>query len=215
MHQTLYFFSFPEVSDECDFDDKYYHCSLESDFLMAKPRRRVLVIECTPKRHDRDEGSILFEFLKMTNPNLIGKTHRIRNKSELLKYLADGKVMREFDFVHLSAHGAFNIYGEPIFLLPNGYLLPTEFPDSCFRSKVVTLSVCSLCRKEFIEPLMNLTKAEYVIGPQRDVLFDDAAMWFSYFYYLVIGHRYTVWNACDRANRHLEDIARGGFAYWH
>jgi len=178
-----------------------------------KDRKRVLVLECVPKRDKMDEGIILYKFMSMTNMDLVG-TIRVTHKRDLLNIMCNKSVMRQFGFVHISAHGNEDADGEPILELPNGYLYSLEFPANCFKGKTVTFSACRLCRSSFIDTFMDQTGARYVVGPKKDVSFDDSAVWFINFYYLTLSHGYRPFDACYRVNEQYDDKIRGAFNCW-
>ena len=176
-------------------------------------RRRLFILECTPK-HEYREGEVLFNFLNMTEPNALF-IRDFTNKSKLLSYIRRKRNLAGFDLIHLSGHGVSKF----VFELPRGFVSPDEFPDSCFEGMIVTISACGLSSKEFMNPFIERTKARGAIAPQNNVEFADAAIFYSYFYYLVMHHRFSPARALDTAKRLLCDMSgegrvRGGWFYW-
>jgi hypothetical protein len=92
----------------------------------------------------------------------------------LITYLGN-PALRQFGYVHLSGHG---YGGEGVFCTPNGDLRPKDFPENCFKNKLVTISACSLGNIEFMNPFMDHTCAKYVLAPNKTVDFVDAALCF-------------------------------------
>lgn len=182
-------------------------------FVIRRPR--VFIMECIPKSDEYREGEVLFKFLEMTDPKDIA-VKDFTTKSEFLGYLKRKMNLDGFNFVHLSGHG------EPkrcAFELPLGLVEPDEFPPDCFEGRRVALSACALSRREFIEPFMETTGAKAVIAPRKDVRFDDAAIWYLNYYYLMLHHRFTSMGAFDRVNDTLcygprRGRVKGAFEHW-
>jgi len=177
-------------------------------------RNELFILECTPKC-DHREGEVLFNFLDMTEPDTLF-IRDFTTKNEFLGYLRRKKNLDGCDVIHLSGHG--DSYTNT-FDLPQGRVLPDEFPKGCFEGKIVTLSACALARKQFMDPFIAVTKADYVIGPMYDVEFADAAIWYLNYYYLILHHNFTPVGALDRTNRMLcgssqRGRVKGGWVQW-
>jgi hypothetical protein len=183
-------------------------------------KKKILIIECIPKIDKVDEGLILYKFLKMT---FVEYVHLVRRSSKqgLINYLKNKKDLDEFQFVHLSGHGAHGTKYRPIigykeislFQTPKGVLLPEDFPKDCFDQKTVTLSACSLGNKDFVNRFMEQTSARKVIAPLRDVQCGDASMWFTLFYYYAL-NGCSLKAAFDRTEKALNHV-RGSFQFWY
>jgi hypothetical protein len=182
--------------------------------------KRLFIIECMPKSDGCKEGELLFNLLGMTidvrSRGEVALKDDLVSKPEFLKYVARKSIARRFDFIHLSGHG------DPDgcrFEVPRGKVRPEEFPEDCFKGRTVTFASCGLSRNGFMQGFLNRTGAEAAIAPLNDVDFDDSAIWYSYFYYLVLHHGFTPWEAFERTRRFLCDSPRngrvkGGFQYW-
>jgi hypothetical protein len=180
---------------------------------------KLFVMECIPKIDDCREGQVLFDFLNMT----LVVTNRgevlekdFSSKNEFLSYLRRKPNIKGCNFIHLSGHGDPDSRS---FQLPAGDVHPEDFPKSCFKGRTVTFSACSLSRNDFMNDFLERTEAEAVIVPMNDVAFDDAAIWYAYFYYLVLHHGFTAEGAWNRSRRLLCEApgkgqVRGGFQYW-
>jgi hypothetical protein len=183
-------------------------------FLLRRPR--LFIMECIPKTDVYKEGEVLFKFLEMTDPKDIA-IKEITTKTEFIRYLSRKSNLEKFNFVHLSGHGCGS---RPVFELPLGQVGPEDFPEGCFEGKRVTLSACGLSRSDFMDPFMETTGVKAAIVPRKDVRFDDAAIWFHTYYYLMLRHRFTPARAFDRANDMLcygprRGRVKGGFEYWY
>lgn len=169
---------------------------------------KLLIIECISREERLNESIILYEFLKMSAPKRI-RCIRCSSKDEVLKYLESKENLTRYQYVHLSGHGdAQNC----AFKTPRGDIWPQEFPRGCFNGKTVTLSACDLGKKEFIEPFLDATAARFAIAPQREVLFIDAALWYTIFYYnaLHIGNKPDC--SYDKTQKSL--YVKGAFRFW-
>ena len=174
----------------------------------------LLIIEAIPKKDKAREGVVLNEFLRMTDPE--GHYFNLKeytNVYDLLTYIENCRNMERYDFVHLSGHGEVD-ETRAIFKCPKGHIAADEFPPDCFGGRTVALSACQLGMKAFIDPFMEQTGAKYVIAPQREVPFIDAAVFFVNFYYFVAQHGNRATTAFSKTDEHLQRRARGGFKLW-
>jgi hypothetical protein len=182
---------------------------------MLLRRPRLFIMECIPRSDEYEEGEVLFRFLEMTDPKDIA-IKEFMSKTAFINYLHRKRNLEGFNFVHISGHGDSD---RPALEMPYGYVHPEDFPDSCFEKKFVTFSACGLSREDFISPFMEATGARAVIAPRKNVQFDDAAIWYLTYYYLMLHHRFTPAKAFDRVNDILcygprRGRVRGGFEYW-
>ncbi len=182
-------------------------------FVIRRPR--LFIMECIPKSDEYREGEVLFRFLEMTDPKDIA-VKDFQGKTEFLRYLRRKRNLERFNFIHLSGHG------DPkrcAFELSFGWVYPDEFPQSCFEGKRVALSACGMSRRDFVDPFMEVTGAKAVIAPRKDIRFDDAAIWYLNYYYLMLHHRFTSMGAFDRVNDTLcygprRGRVKGAFEHW-
>jgi hypothetical protein len=119
--------------------------------------------------------------------------------------------LRAFSYVHISAHGDEDGVG---LILPRGVLRPDDVPKGCLRGKCLTLSACQTGKADFVTRFVARTEADIAIGPSRDVAHAEAAMFFAYFYFLVLNGNMTPFDAYSKARRDLGRKVRGGFSYW-
>lgn len=181
--------------------------------MAERKGRRVLVLECIPKRERKSEAAILDNFLRMVFYDRRDRAtiYRVTGKGQLLRYLEGKRDLDGYQFVHVSAHG------EPdqvALRLPKGHLYAADLRPGCFAGKTVSFSSCAMGHKAFADQVVAATGAENVIAPLHDVYYADAALWFMNFYFLVLDAGYTPRNAFFRVNRMLSDKVKGGFQFY-
>jgi hypothetical protein len=176
----------------------------------SKAAKRMIFFEGIPQNEGRNEGAVLFEFLTMSDPGQV-EGEDITNKKDLIAALSDAKRLKAFSFVHISAHGDEDGVG---LILPRGVLRPDDVPQGCLRGKCLTLSACQTGKAEFVKQFVERTEADIAIGPSRDVAHAEAAMFFAYFYFLVLHSGMKPYGAFNKARDDLGRRVRGGFSYW-
>ena len=180
----------------------------------------LLIIECIPKQ-DRGrqnkarEGMILFRFLTLPGTENLDIKHReFQNKKDLIKFLNREKNVENYGFVHLSGHGLKIDKHTAVFELSRGVMDAHEFPEDCFWDQSVALSACELGQTVFVDPFIEQTGPADVIGPQKDVPFTDACVFWINYYYLVLEEGLTPKNAFEKTRTFLKKRMTGGFKYW-
>jgi len=174
----------------------------------------LLILECVPKKWKAREGLALYHFLKLpVGTDIDVKLVEFRTKTEFLKFLSKEKNLSQFQFVHLSGHGSIHKH-VGVFELPYGDVLPQEFPKACFEGQCITLSACELGKSDFSGPFIQQTLPEFVIGPSRDVTFDDAIIFWVNFYFFVLYRDFKATTAFDKTRGFLAPHIKGGFSYW-
>jgi hypothetical protein len=178
---------------------------------MSQDFERLAIIECIPKKDDKQEGLAIYEFLHTTGIDFVDY-YEFTNRSDLLEFLESEKML-EYGSVHLSGHGAAS-GDEAWFKMPRGRIHPDEFPEECFLGKVVAISACELGRKCFADTFLATTGAAAMIAPQREVPFIDAAVFFVNYYYHLYCQGVLPGTAFGRTRNYLNGKARGGFQYF-
>jgi hypothetical protein len=174
-------------------------------------KRGVLIIECIGKKEGKREGELLARFLELVLEDRLQDIELVNmtSKSELSDFLPGGKnVLGRYANVHISAHGAPEDFAIE---LPKGTLEIGEMEKGCFKGKTLTLSSCSMGRIDVARELFDWTGVRNVVAPLYDVYFDDSALWFLNFYYLLLTHGYQPRNAVTRCNALLNGLVKGGF----
>lgn len=144
----------------------------------------MLILECCTKKADYNrgyrDGYVLKEFLRMINHPV--DYYEISRKGDLLDLLSGDLC---YEHVYISSHGEVQ-WGEAYLQLPRARVYPEEFPEDCFAgTELVGLSACSLGKVAFIDRFMKQTGARMVVGPKKDVLFADSAIFFLNLFYLM------------------------------
>ena len=126
------------------------------------------------------EGEALTEILKLS-----GKSPRyvyIRTKRELIHFLEDFQ-KSGYRYLHLSCHGnsrAIYTTFDKISFQKLGDLLRPYLQD-----KRLFISACSVVNDQFRQAVMTGSGCLSTIGPSEDVYFDQAAIFWASFYYLM------------------------------
>lgn len=143
----------------------------------------MLILECCTKKADYNRGYrgyVLKEFLRMIDHPV--DYYEISRKGDLLDLLSGDLC---YEHVYISSHGEVQ-WGEAYLQLPRARVYPEEFPEDCFAgTELVGLSACSLGKVAFIDRFMKQTGARMVVGPKKDVLFADSAIFFLNLFYLM------------------------------
>ena len=179
-----------------------------------KTSMSLLVLECMRKLDEVSEGIVLDEFVKMIDPDLV-EVVNLQYSSHLIELLEDEERMENFMNIHLCGRGEVDDADDAYFFMPNGRIHPYDFPEDCFKDKVVTISASALGRTAFIHPFIEQTGAEIVIAPQRDLCPVDAAIWYVNYFYFLLHHERLASTAFERTEEHLDNYARGGFQCWY
>jgi hypothetical protein len=174
--------------------------------LMARPTK-VLILECIPHCHGRDEGLVLYHFLRMKMPNSVSYKV-LKGKKDLIHILE--RKAPEYRMVHFSSHG----HKEGYFSLVQGFLSAEEFPEGCFQGSEVTFSSCEVGRSGFMDKLSEQTGMSRAIAPMNDVVYIDAAMYYIHYYYFRCHKRYTALNSFHSTDGKLGDKMKGGFRFF-
>ena len=173
---------------------------------MARPQK-VLILEMIPRNEGKDEGLVLYNFLKMKMPTSV-RYKVLKNKKEFIAALEN--IAPNYSLIHISSHGR----KEGYLSLPRGYIEPHEFPEGCFTNSEVAFSSCQVGRSGFTDRLNERTGLRIAIAPLNDVVYIDAAMWFLHYYYLRCHQRYSAWDSFRRTDGKLRDKIRGGFKFF-
>ena len=126
------------------------------------------------------EGEVLTEILKLS-----GKSPRyvyIRTKQELIHFLKDFQESG-YRYLHLSCHGNSQAIGttfDTISFQELGDLLGPYLQD-----RRLFVSACSVVNDQFRQDVMTGSGCLSTIGPSKDVAFDQAAIFWASFYYLM------------------------------
>ncbi|HML02345.1 MAG TPA: hypothetical protein VK487_03115 [Candidatus Bathyarchaeia archaeon] len=144
--------------------------------------RRILVLDCTPKKEPR-EGQLLksfFAICKVFKPRQAASLYYpVTSKTKFLKKLGTKK---RYDIIHISAHGSSTGIG----CGKAWEVSPDEIKSvHSARTKLVHVSACQSSYKEMADAF----NSEFFLAPRTDIEWIDAAMFSMMFYkrYIVDG----------------------------
>ncbi|MEM0448797.1 MAG: hypothetical protein QW520_03130 [Methanomassiliicoccales archaeon] len=173
---------------------------------MVRPRR-TLIIECIPQNEGKDEGLLLYHFLRMRMPRSVDYKV-MRGKNDLMSFLE--KEGKRYSLVHFSSHG----HKEGYFSLARGFMIPEEFPPGCFKGSEVTFSSCEVGRAGFMDELQTRTQMSVAVAPLNKIEYIDAAAFFVNYYYFRCHKRYSARSSYAKAMSSLKQSIKGGFRFF-
>lgn len=168
--------------------------------------RTLLIAEAVPLRERKLEVVVLGEFIRMCDEGF-KDDYFFECKKDFLDYLDRyvvdphyNKKYGRYKYVHFSGHGCYYKSKGAKFSFPKGDLAFDELPKDCFSGMVVTFSACDLGKKVAMEQFAERTKSKYVIAPFNSPRFEDAALWYVNFYYLIFRKKFRPLQAYDMVN---------------
>jgi len=177
----------------------------------------LLILECIPKYENIQEGKILADVLTLPDDDdddvMVG-VKEFTFKRDLLKYLKRKANLKNYDFIHLSGHGIVEDQETAFFELPHGKVQPYEFPEDCFSDMHMAMSACELGKVGFIDPFIGQTSPLSVLGPQREIPFRDACLFWVNYYSLVLHHGITPRSAYNKTSDFLKGKIIGALKFW-
>lgn len=176
----------------------------------------LLILECMPKCENVREGEILADFLTLPDDfdDVTVSVKEFTFKRDLLKYLKRKSKLKDYDCVHLSGHGLVEDQETAFFELTRGKVQPYEFPEDCFSDMHTAMSACELGKVAFVDPFIEQTSPSSVLGPQREVPFRDACLFWVNYYSLVLHHGVTPQTAYNKTSDFLKGRIIGAFKFW-
>jgi hypothetical protein len=175
--------------------------------------RSLLIVEAVPLKERKMESLVIGEFIRMFREKF-RDDYIFECKSGFLEYLDRYVVNPEYNkrhgkykYIHFSGHGRYNKRRGAVFSFPKGDLNFDELPKNCFTGMTVTFSACELGKKTAMEQFIERTKAKCVIAPLNSLYFEDAALWFINYYYLLLKQKLPVHDAFDIVNSMVDTRA--------
>ncbi|MHC4691381.1 MAG: hypothetical protein ACYS67_01475 [Planctomycetota bacterium] len=148
---------------------------------MSKPE--VFIIESLgidDEKKNLFEGRIISQILHLSNKQSI--YYYIRTKAEL-KVVIDEFKKSKYRYLHLSCHGNPYAMHTTIDEIPfnelQGILCPVLNENRLF------LSACSMANKRLAREIFGNSKCFSIVGPKKEVKFNDAAILWASFYHLM------------------------------
>ncbi len=171
--------------------------------------KKVLYLECIPKKYERNEGTIIHEFVNLMFKNKV-YLNRVRSKIDLFKKLKDNR----YKYIHISCHGEFDENDDYYMEMPKGKIYPDEFDNkSGIKNRICFISACSLGKKSFVQTLYEEASPHILIAPQRDIFFVDSAVFWIILYY---NHFYLGKKLLPSYNIAKKQLkSTGAMKYWY
>ena len=175
----------------------------------------LLILECMPRCDNVREGEILADFFTLPDDvdDITVKLKEFTNKSDFLKYLKRKSNLEYYECIHLSGHGTVEDRETAYFEMPRGSISPDEFPEDCFSDMHVAVSACGLGKVVFVDPFLEKTAPKTVLGPQRDVPFRDACLFWINYYSLVLHQNSRPKTAYEKTVDYLQGRISGAFKF--
>jgi hypothetical protein len=182
--------------------------------------KKLLIVEAVPQYEKKREALLLGELIRMFNPSY-NDDYIYECKSAFLydvhRYFVDGRYKERhgrFHYVHLNGHGRYYKRKGPVFYFPRGKMTVDDMPHGCFINTVITFSACQIGAGDGVEKIMERTKARVVIAPDSSPYFENAAIWFLNYYYLVLKQKYDPLEAFDAVNAMMPEKLGQVFKIW-
>jgi hypothetical protein len=126
------------------------------------------------------EGQIISNILNFGD--IEHKYYYIRTKAELIYLLEEFNTLN-YRYLHISMHGNSNSLATTLDDLPFkdfSFIL-----QNCLDKKRLFVSACSVVNKSLATEIFGLTDCFSIIGPNKDINMDDAAIFWASFYHLM------------------------------
>ncbi len=146
-------------------------------------RADVFIIESLDledEKESRQEGEILSRILRLSGKAPI--YYYIRTKSELVHLLREFRASR-YRYLHLSCHGNHGAAFTTLDEIPFREL--SDLLRSPLEKRRFFVSACSMANSALARPLLTKLGIYSMLGPARDVAFNDAAIVWATFYHLM------------------------------
>lgn len=144
-------------------------------------KKGVFILEGVPQYENKDEGNLLYEFLRMMIPEKIDLWYDLRSYDDIFSTIATNY----HKFLHISTHGGVDKDDKVFLQFPRNMKIYSEdlVDIKGLNSRHVLITACEAGHSSFIEELYDNTKVESVIAPQNEIIFEDSAMWCINYYY--------------------------------
>jgi hypothetical protein len=158
---------------------------------MAKTKLSILDLTSESKE-GMSEGWLLWELMRILGYEKNVDFEYIRGKMHFLQLLNDAKG----EYVHIGAHGEVES-GRTGLLTPRGVAIKPEDLEGTWKSRkrkprLVVISACEAGHKDLVNAFTELG-VKNVIAPLHDTDWEDAAVFLTMFYKLLISEKKTPW----------------------
>jgi hypothetical protein len=162
--------------------------------MRRKPR--LVILECTSESREKmSEGMLLRELMRILGFGNRTRLSSIKNKDSFLRKL---EAIQE-PYLHISAHGDFApARGIRIDLPHKAKIYSSDLVGlwkNKARSRIPRLVVLSACETGHVDMVSAFSDAgcQYCIAPLHETLWEDAAVFSTLLYKLLIGERMSPW----------------------
>jgi hypothetical protein len=175
--------------------------------MRRKPQ--LVILECTSEAQEKmSEGMLLRELMRILGFGKRTRLLSIENKDSFLRKL---KGIQE-PYLHISAHGDFDPAKGTRINLPhkaNIYSsnLVSLWKDKA-RSRIPRLVVLSACETGHVDMVRAFSNAgcQYCIAPLHETSWEDAAVFSTLLYKLLIGERMSPWVSFKKTNVSISNV---------
>lgn len=151
---------------------------------------RLLIVECTSESKEKmSEGRLLKELMRILGFEKQTRLRIISNKNRFLKELEN----MEEPYLHISAHGDFDPLKGTWIKIPSGERIYSSdllgLWEGKAKSKIPRLVVLSACETGHVDMVRVFSDngCQYCIAPLHEPSWEDAALFSTMFYKLLIG----------------------------
>jgi len=158
---------------------------------MAKTKLSILDLTSETKE-GMSEGWLLWELMRILGYEKNVSFEYVRGKRHFLHLVNDVKG----DYVHIGAHGEVES-GTTGLITPRGATIKPEDLEGIWKRRkrkprLVVISACEAGHKDLVNAFTNLG-VKNVIAPLHDTDWEDAAVFLTLFYTLLISEEHTPW----------------------
>jgi hypothetical protein len=163
---------------------------------ISRRRTKLLILECTSESEERmSEGRLLRELMRILGFERQTRFLLISGKMDLLRKMEN---MKE-PYLHISAHGEFNSQkGTWINVPHSGKVFPSDITGlwkQRAKPRIPVFVVLSACETGHVDMVRAFSEAgcQYCIAPLHETYWEDAAVFSTVFYKLLIGEGMSPW----------------------
>ena len=159
---------------------------------------KLLILECTSKTKEKmSEGLLLWELMRILGYEKRTNLKIINGRNRLIEELGNA----EEQYIHISAHGDFHQTRGTYLKTPRrGKVYSSDLSEiweSREKSEFPNLVVLSACEAGHVDMVRAFSNAgcRYCLAPLHETFFEDAAVFLTLFYKLLIGEKSSPWIA--------------------
>ncbi len=165
---------------------------------MVRRKASLAILECISERKEGlAEGQLLWELLRILGCDDRSNIKIIRGANRLIEELEDVQEQ----YLHISAHGRCHKTRGTYLKTPRKGKVYAQDLAGLWEGKkksgiprLVVLSACEAGRMDMVRAFSD-AGCRYFIGPLYDTYFEDAAVFLTLFYKLLLGEKRSPWIA--------------------